>query len=136
MLNRYYGWYQVPGHLEIISIQLSNDLIKWSSKYEKPIIISEYGADAMPGLHCYPEVLFCEEYQETLIREHHAVFDTFRNKSILYGELVWNFIEFMTGEDTNVLRRVYGNRKGLFTRDRQPKSAAFIVKDRYDSFKN
>jgi hypothetical protein len=42
--------------------------------------------------------LFCEEYQETLFNEHHAVFDTYREKSILYGELVWNFVDFMTSE--------------------------------------
>ena len=80
--------------------------------------------------------IFCEEYQESLLRENHATFDDLKNKGMLYGELVWNLVEFMTGEDTNILRRAYGNRKGMFTRDREPKSAAFILKKRYENLKN
>ena len=40
--------------------------------------------------------MFCEEYQVTLFKEHHMVFDKYRNKTILYGELIWNFQDFMT----------------------------------------
>jgi hypothetical protein len=40
------------GHLDIIGIQMTNELLKWSITYQKPLIISEYGADALPGIHC------------------------------------------------------------------------------------
>ena len=41
-----------PGVLEIISYQLSFDIQNWIDKYKKPIIVSEYGADSLPGVHC------------------------------------------------------------------------------------
>ena len=40
------------GHLDIIPYQLSDDFEKWSAKYNKPVIVTEYGADSIAGLHC------------------------------------------------------------------------------------
>ena len=37
------------------------------------------------------------------------------------GEHVWNFADFATAEN---IKRVGGNKKGVFTRDRSPKMAA------------
>ena len=50
-INRYYGWYSNIGHLEIISQQLLNDLNSWRRKFQKPILVTEYGADSMVGLY-------------------------------------------------------------------------------------
>ena len=44
------------------------------------------------------------------------------------GEMIWNFADFMTKQE---ITRVLGNRKGIFTRQRQPKAAAHIMKQRY-----
>jgi beta-glucuronidase len=44
------------------------------------------------------------------------------------GEHVWNFADFATGPG---ITRVDGNRKGVFTRDRRPKSAAFTLRRRW-----
>ncbi|HAP96930.1 MAG TPA: glycosyl hydrolase family 2, TIM barrel domain protein, partial [Cutibacterium acnes] len=44
------------------------------------------------------------------------------------GEHIWNFADFATTSGT---MRVGGNRKGIFTRDRQPKSAAFHLRKRW-----
>ena len=40
----------------------------------------------------------------------------------------WVFSDFMTKQE---IRRVVGNRKGVFTRDRQPKLAAHLLRQRY-----
>lgn len=50
-VNSYFSWYHDPGHLEVIPIQLNTQFENWYGKYQKPIIQSEYGADAVPGLH-------------------------------------------------------------------------------------
>ncbi len=50
-VNSYFSWYHDPGHTEIISLQLNTQFDNWYDKYQKPIIQSEYGADAVPGLH-------------------------------------------------------------------------------------
>ena len=50
-INRYFGWYQDTGHTELIARQLTYDLQQWHNILGKPLIVSEYGADTIPGLH-------------------------------------------------------------------------------------
>ena len=40
----------------------------------------------------------------------------------------WSFADFATSAGTG---RVDGNRKGVFTRDRRPKAAAFVLRRRW-----
>lgn len=53
--NQYTGWYD--GLPEKI------DRISWSIKYNKPVVISEFGADAKAGFHADALTRFSEEYQ-------------------------------------------------------------------------
>ncbi|KAI3373456.1 hypothetical protein L3Q82_022063 [Scortum barcoo] len=126
-VNSYFSWYHDPGHLEVIPIQLNTQFENWYGKYKKPIIQSEYGADTVPGLHSDPPVMFTEEYQNAVLQSYHSVFDQ-KRKQYVIGELIWNFADFMTAQGTF---RVVGNKKGVFTRQRQPKAGAFILKERY-----
>lgn len=126
-VNSYFSWYHDPGHLEVIPLQLTAQFENWYKTYQKPIIQSEYGADSVPGLHSDPPLMFTEEYQKAMLREYHAVFDK-KRKEYVIGELIWNFADFMTSQGTT---RVLGNKKGIFTRQRQPKAAAFVLRDRY-----
>ncbi|XP_037125695.1 beta-glucuronidase [Syngnathus acus] len=126
-VNSYFSWYHDPGHLEVIPIQLNTQFENWYGKYQKPIIQSEYGADTVPGLHSDPPMMFTEEYQNVVLQSYHNVFDQKRKKYVV-GELIWNFADFMT---TQGVTRVVGNKKGVFSRQRQPKAAAFILKERY-----
>lgn len=50
-VNSYLSWYHDFGHLEAIQLQLATQFENWYRKYQKPIIQSEYGADAIVGLH-------------------------------------------------------------------------------------
>lgn len=50
-LNRYSSWYSDSGHLELIQYQMYNELKAFTKKFEKPILITEYGAGSLPGLH-------------------------------------------------------------------------------------
>ncbi|XP_070700106.1 beta-glucuronidase [Pempheris klunzingeri] len=126
-VNSYFSWYHDPGHVEVIPIQLRTQFENWYGKYQKPIIQSEYGADAVPGLHSDPPMMFTEEYQKVVLQSYHDVFDQ-KRKEYVIGELIWNFADFMTAQG---VLRVVGNKKGVFTRQRQPKAAAFILKERY-----
>ncbi|CAJ0944699.1 unnamed protein product [Ranitomeya imitator] len=138
-VNSYFSWYHDPGHLEVIQLQLNNQFDNWYDKYQKPIIQTEYGADTIPGFHsCFtheyavfgfqdPPLMFTEEYQALVLKHYHSVLDEKRTKCVI-GELIWNFADFMTAQ---TVTRVVGNKKGIFTRQRQPKSSAFILRDRY-----
>ncbi|EAC9500250.1 beta-glucuronidase, partial [Listeria monocytogenes] len=46
------------------------------------------------------------------------------------GEHLWNFADFATAAN---IRRIDGNKKGIFTRDRRPKSIAFEIKKRWEA---
>ena len=112
----------------MIQRQLSADLDGWYSKFGKPMIVSEYGADTVEGMHHEPPLMFTEEFQVAFIRQYHATFDTYR-KEFLVGELIWNMHDFATDQsDTRVGGR---NRKGVLTRERKPKMAAHELRRRY-----
>jgi beta-glucuronidase len=126
-LNRYYGWYKHTGDLESAEEALEKDLTAWAAAYhQKPIIISEYGADAQAGLHAVGDnVPWSEEYQVRFLDMYHRVHD---RVDAVVGEHVWNFADFQTSLQ---VFRVDGNKKGVFTRDRRPKAAAFALRERW-----
>jgi beta-glucuronidase len=124
MLNRYYGWYVNTGDLVAAEAAWEQELRGWASE-NKPIIITEYGADTYPGLHSVTAQPWSEEYQIEYLEMNHRVFDRI---DAVVGEQVWNFADFAT---TSGIMRVGGNKKGVFTRDRQPKAAAFALRRRW-----
>ena len=124
MLNRYYGWYVNTGDLANAELAWTSEIEGWASE-GKPIIITEYGADTMPGLHQVPAAPWSEEYQVEYLEMNHRVFDACE---AVVGEQVWNFADFAT---TPGIMRVGGNKKGVFTRDRQPKAAAHYLRGRW-----
>ncbi len=124
-VNRYYAWYTDHSHLEVIGLQLENEMNKWYNKYHKPIIMSEYGADTIAGYHKIPAVAFTEEFQCMYMNEFHKIFDKLE---FMIGEHPWAFADFQTKQGLN---RVDGNKKGIFTRNRQPKMSAYMLKERW-----
>jgi beta-glucuronidase len=124
MLNRYYGWYVDIGDLVAAEAAWTAEMAGWASE-GKPIIITEYGADTYPGLHSATSEPWSEEYQVAYLAMNHRVFDRFE---AVVGEHVWNFADFATASSVT---RVAGNRKGVFTRDRQPKAAAHALRQRW-----
>jgi beta-glucuronidase len=124
MLNRYYGWYVNTGELRAAEMAWEEELWGWASE-GKPIIITEYGAETYPGLHSVPPMPWSEEYQVEYLDMNHRVFD---RVDAVIGEQVWNFADFATSSG---IMRVGGNKKGAFTRDRQPKSAAHALRRRW-----
>lgn len=125
MLNRYYGWYVNTGDLAGAEIAWTQELQGWAGD-NKPIIITEYGADTLPGNHSLTPQPWSEEYQVDYLDMNHRVFDSI---PAVVGEHVWNFADFAT---TSGIMRVDGNKKGVFTRDRRPKSAAFALRRRWN----
>jgi beta-glucuronidase len=124
MLNRYYGWYVNTGDLAGAEEAWTREINAWAGD-GKPIIITEYGADTLSGLHSLTPQPWSEEYQVDYLDMNHRVFDAC---DAVIGEQVWNFADFATKSG---IMRVDGNKKGVFTRDRQPKSAAFALRRRW-----
>lgn len=124
MINRYYGWY-LGFDLAEAEAGLEDELHRWVAKHRKPIIVTEYGADTISGLHSAMPNPWSEEYQSDLLEMYHRVFDRVDE---VVGEHVWNFADFATSQS---IIRVEGNKKGVFTRDRRPKMAAHALRRRW-----
>ena len=126
LLNRYHGWYADPGDLAAAERSLEEELRAWVDKYEKPIVFTEYGADAVAGLHEVTATTpWTEEYQAAVLAMFHRVFDRF---DAVVGEQVWNFADFATAPG---ILRADGNKKGVFTRERRPKASAHMLRKRW-----
>ncbi|TKJ47694.1 beta-glucuronidase [Candidatus Aerophobetes bacterium Ae_b3a] len=121
-LNRYYGWYSEPGQLDLACHKLDQELEELHKIHRKPIILTEFGAGAIAGLHAHPPELFTEEYQAELIKRYCEVVES---KPYMAGEHIWCFADFKTAQHS---RRAILNRKGVFTRTREPKLAAHLLK--------
>jgi beta-glucuronidase len=122
-LNRYSGWYSFSGQIDEGCAELSRELDEIRRLHNKPMVLTEFGADTVPGCHAVEPEMFSEEYQARFIESTIAVL---RSKPFVVGEHVWNLCDFKTGQE---VKRFGGmNLKGVFTRDRRPKMAAHALR--------
>jgi beta-galactosidase len=116
--NLYQGWY--VGKLE----DFETFVLRYHREYpSKPIIISEFGADADYRLHNFTPSRF-DKTQEYADQYHKAYLKTITKYPFIAGGIVWNLVEFVNEarQDANP----HLNTKGLFTADRKVKDSYFI----------
>lgn len=121
-LNRYHAWYTDFSDLSVIESQLTHSIQSYIDQYNKPVVLTEFGADTIAGLHTLPAQAFSEEFQVEFIEIYLKVANQIEG---VIGTHVWNFADFQTKPG---LTRFNGNKKGVFTRNRQPKMAAHFLK--------
>ena len=129
-LNRYFGWYTQGGKLDEALPLLSAELDAIHEKFKKPILLAEFGADAIPGHHAQPPEMFSEQYQAELLVRY---IELLRQKPYVIGEHVWNMCDFKTSQ--GITRVGALNYKGVFTRDRRPKLAAHRLHELWNQTK-
>jgi len=123
-LNRYRGWYTQMGQLDKACALLSSELDQVHEKFPKPLLLTEFGADTVPGHHAQPPEMFSEEYQAEMLTRY---VELLNSKPFVVGHHVWNMCDFKTGQ---AVHRFGGmNLKGVFTRDRRPKLAAHRLRE-------
>ena len=113
--NEYYGWY-VPDFDELLEV-LNN------SAPSKPVIITECGADAMPGHYGTITDKGSEECQEEIYRKQ---CETIRKTPFIKGMTPWILYDFRCPRRTSVLQQYY-NRKGLLDPEKKHRKKAFYV---------
>ena len=114
-VNEYIGWYS-PNFEELP--QLMNN-----SNPTKPVIISEFGADATPGLHGSVDDKGTEECQEAIYRKQ---IEVIRQIPYIKGITPWILFDFRCPRRTAAIQGYY-NRKGLVSSDRTYYKPAFSV---------
>ncbi len=123
-MNRYWGWYALGGQLDKAHAALEQELDEVWAQFGRPIIMTEFGADTLAGMHGHPNVMWTEEYQADFIRMH---LEVAAEREYIAGMQVWNFADFAAVQS---IMRVGGlNMKGVFTRTRQPKMAAHVLRE-------
>ncbi|HEY3579988.1 MAG TPA: glycoside hydrolase family 2 TIM barrel-domain containing protein [Pyrinomonadaceae bacterium] len=119
--NEYVGWYD--------GLPDKADRLEWRTKYEKPLIMSEFGGDALFGNHGDVLARWTEEYQENLYRHQIAML---KRIPFLRGTTPWILMDFRSPRRPLPKIQDYWNRKGLIS-NRGEKKKAFYVLRRYYS---
>jgi beta-glucuronidase len=103
------------------------DTIHWTLP-NKPIIMSEFGAEAKQGNHGTPDQRWTEE-QEAYVYDHQFVM--LRKIPQLRGVTPWVLVDFRSpGRNIPKLQDGY-NRKGLISEDGKKKAAFSVVQKAY-----
>ncbi len=121
--NEYIGWYDgLPDNCENII---------WKIEQDKPVIISEFGAGALQGLHGARLTRWTEEFQEDLYRK---TLDMLVKIPQLRGTTPWILCDFRSPRRPLPVIQDGWNRKGLISQTGNKKKAFYVLKDFYDNF--
>lgn len=118
-LNEYCGWY-TPDFAKLPEL-FSN------SNPQKPVIITEFGADALAGHHGTVSDKGTEECQAYVYERQ---IETMRNIEYIKGMTPWILYDFRCPRRTSFIQNYY-NRKGLLSPDKKYRKMAFEVLQRY-----
>lgn len=118
--NLYSGWYGgdlggFPAFLDRHRRQLPT----------KPVVVSEYGADADPRIRSLQPVRFDKSVEYTT-RFHQFYFDEIMKRPFVAGAMIWNLADFNSETREETMPHI--NNKGLLTWDRQPKDPYYLYK--------
>jgi len=121
-VNTYSGWYSSDPLASLPAIT-------WRSDYAKPLILSEFGAEALAGfrdpkeLHKFSEDFQAEYYRQTLHMADRIPF--------LRGMSPWILKDFRSPRRQHPIYQKGWNRKGLVSETGQRKLAFAILADHY-----
>jgi beta-glucuronidase len=119
-LNEYMGWYEgTPEDM---------DRAQWRITYNKPLIISEFGASAPFGNHGDAEARWTEEYQASVYTHQIAMLKKIPS---LAGMTPWILMDFRSPRRFLPAIQDYHNRKGLISDRAQRKQAFYVLQQFY-----
>jgi beta-glucuronidase len=118
--NQYIGWYD--------GLPDKCSKIKWVIDLNKPVIISELGADALGGMHGDSLTRWSEEYQKYFFEENLNMVNKIPQ---LRGTTPWILVDFRSPR--RVLPGIQDgwNRKGLISETGNKKLAFYTLRDFY-----
>lgn len=125
-VNKYMGWYhQWP---------VSPDKAIWDVARGQPLIISEFGGEALYGITGNADIVssWSEDYQATLYRDNLEMFKHIPN---LQGTSPWILFDFRSPFRFHPTNQEDWNRKGLVSDQGYRKKAWYLMKEYYDGIK-
>lgn len=123
-VNKYMGWY--------MKFPVDPSEIMWKVALDKPLIFSEFGAEALYGQHGPTDVpsSWSEEYQEKLYEDNLIMFKNIPN---LCGTVPWILFDFRSATRNQMKNQDNWNRKGLVSDKGMRKKAWYVMKKYYES---
>ena len=118
--NEYTGWY---GGMDP---KLFN--YKWKTKYNKPLIMSEFGAGALQGFHADPDTRWSEEFQTRVYKRQFLMLDSI---PFLRGTSPWILKDFRSARRLLPDYQDFYNRKGLISEFGEKKQAFYLLQEYY-----
>lgn len=120
--NQYIGWYNGTWEL--------TKRLNWDLHFNKPIIVSEFGGEALYGLHGTNRERWTEEYQAELYKQTLNMLDRIPE---LAGVTPWILVDFRSPKRLNSTIQGEYNRKGIFSERGEAKQAMYVLRDWYKS---
>ncbi len=124
-VNEYIGWYSGAPEDALRKV--------WTTEYDKPLIISEFGAAALYGYHGDKDTRWTEEYQANVYKYQ---IEMLRKISFLRGISPWVLMDFRSPRRPLPYFQDFFNRKGLISNRGEKKEAFYVLKDFYESLKS
>jgi beta-glucuronidase len=118
--NEYVGWYD--------GLPEKADGLEWKSKYQKPLVMSEFGGDALFGHHGDSLTRWTEEYQESIYQHQIAML---KKIPFLRGTSPWILTDFRSPRRPLPGIQDFWNRKGLISNRGEKKKAFFVLQAWY-----
>jgi beta-glucuronidase len=118
--NEYVGWYD--------GLPEKADDLQWKVTLNKPLIISEFGGDALFGHHGAPNVRWTEEYQKNLYDHQLAMLKKIPS---LRGMSPWILTDFRSPRRPLPRIQDFYNRKGLISSRGERKQAFYVLQKFY-----
>lgn len=120
--NEYAGWYFGGLPSEITKYD-------FNIKYAKPVVVSEFGGDALGGFHADENTRWSEEYQEALYKNQITMLSKIKS---LRGITPWILTDFRSPRRQHPIYQNFWNRKGLISETGKKKKAYFVLKNFYN----
>ncbi|MDR2008071.1 MAG: glycoside hydrolase family 2 [Alphaproteobacteria bacterium] len=118
-INEYYGWYE-PDFSRLPKIFTN-------SNPQKPVVITEFGADALAGNHGTIDEMYTEENQLAIFEKQ---IDTLSKIEYIKGTSPWILADFRCPRRLHTKQNYY-NLKGLVSTDRKHKKLAFYAMQKF-----
>jgi beta-glucuronidase len=120
-INEYYGWYNGDYNALIQTFR--------NSRPNRPVILAEFGAEALSGHMGTIDEFFTEDCQADVYRRQ---LDIIREVPYIRGASPWILYDFRSPRRTNQYQKGY-NLKGLLSSDKKHKKLAYnILKSYYN----
>ncbi len=122
-LDLYPGWESQPGRIKEAMAEFGTALDNIHEKFPKPVILTEFACDAIPGHHALPSEMWSEEYQAEVVA---GAVQVLRSKPYVVGQMSGPLADYKVAQSTGApMGMCY---RGVFSRDRRPKLAAHSLR--------